>query len=243
MTAHVQPGVFFQPPTALPRGPHQLPREEVKRAQRERLMMAFTELLADRGYAGVRIVDIAKRAGVSNDAFYDIFTNKEACACAAYDCFIEVIGERSYGAAPLTGTTWREFVEANVTGYYGALAADPVVARAFQLEMDAVGAMGRARRRASAQKFAELWFEMQGQLRASDPLLQQRPLEVHMATLYGVRQIACDRLEEGDRHPSLEDLVPGIVDWIVAGWYEEPTIKSPKRETSRERVSSGPARR
>jgi hypothetical protein len=55
MTAHVRPGVFFDVPAALPRGRHQLSRGQVRDAQRQRLMIAFTELLADRGYAGVRI--------------------------------------------------------------------------------------------------------------------------------------------------------------------------------------------
>ena len=57
-------------------------------------MAAFTELLADSGYAGVRVGDIANRAGVSNEAFYEVFSDKEDCAFAAYDRFIDVLVRR-----------------------------------------------------------------------------------------------------------------------------------------------------
>jgi AcrR family transcriptional regulator len=218
MTAHVKPGVFFDQPDALPRGPHQLPREQVQNAQRQRLMMAFTELLADRGYPGVRIIDIAKRAGVSNDAFYDVFTNKEACACAAHDRFVEVLGSAAYGAVVGESKTWREFVQASVSGYLHALEADPVVARAFQLEMDGIGVTARQRRRNALVAFAEVRLRAQEQLRKTDPLLKQHPLIVHLGSVYAVRQLACDALE-AEREPDFAKLVPDLVNWIVAAWY------------------------
>jgi AcrR family transcriptional regulator len=219
MTAHVQPGVFFDQPEALPRGPHQLPREQVQHAQRQRLMMAFTELLADRGYPGVRIVDIAKRAGVSNDAFYDIFTNKEACACAAHDAFVAALERESYGAEVTASSTWAEFVQGSISGYLSTITRDPVVARAFHLEMDAIGATARQRRKNALVKFATLRMREQERLRKTDPLLRKHPLSVHLGTVYGIRQLACDVLE-AEHDPSFEKLIPDLVKWNVAAWYE-----------------------
>src|ERR1700733_3671851 len=91
MTDRVRPGVFFERPAGIPRGPHQLSRDDVRRAQRQRLLMAFTELLADRGYLNVRIGDLTKRAAVSNDSFYELFASKEECACSAYGRFVKGI--------------------------------------------------------------------------------------------------------------------------------------------------------
>ncbi len=45
----VRDGVFFTLPDALPRGRHQLTRGQVTDAQRARLLVAVTELLAARG--------------------------------------------------------------------------------------------------------------------------------------------------------------------------------------------------
>src|SRR3981081_105900 len=91
MTARVREGIFFQVPRVLPRGRHNLTREEVLAVQRERLMAAMTELLAQRGYLAVKIGEVAERAGVSRAAFYQCFSDKNACALAAYDRFIEVL--------------------------------------------------------------------------------------------------------------------------------------------------------
>jgi AcrR family transcriptional regulator len=154
MTANVRPGVFFEEPEWLPRGPHRLSREQVQGAQRQRLLMAFTELLADRGYARLRIADLTRRAAVSNDTFYCLFANKEDCACAAYERYVKVIVRMANGAGLAESTTWREYVQASVEGYLGAMMADLVVARAFQLEMGGIGAKARERRRRAATWFA-----------------------------------------------------------------------------------------
>ncbi|MGA2319924.1 MAG: TetR/AcrR family transcriptional regulator [Solirubrobacteraceae bacterium] len=225
MTARVRPGVFFDSPAALPRGRHELSREQVQGAQRQRLMIAFTELLADRGYANVRINDVAKRAAVSHEAFYDLFANKEDCACTAYDHFIEVLVRR-VAAGLSSSESWREFVQAELDGYFGALAADPVVARAFQLEMDAVGATARQRRRKALGRFAEVSTLAQEALRETDPLLKPHSFSVHLASVYGVRQLACDVLDT-ETEPDFEGLIPDLVDWIVAAWYGGEVPGSP----------------
>jgi AcrR family transcriptional regulator len=226
MTARVKAGVFFEQPPALPRGPHQLPREEVQNAQRQRLMMAFTELLADRGYPGVRIIDIAKRAGVSNDAFYDVFANKEACASAAHDHFVAVLERESYRGFAGTSTTWREFVQSSVSGYLDTITADPVVARAFHLEMDAIGATARQRRKNALMRFAEMRMREQERLRKTDPELKPHPLIVHLGSVYAIRQLACDMLE-AESEPNFSELIPELVDWIVAASYGAEPVARP----------------
>jgi AcrR family transcriptional regulator len=210
--------VFFQVPAELPRGPHQLSRREVESAQRQRLLIAYTELLADRGYASLRIVDITKRAGVSNDTFYGLFANKEECACAAYGRFVKVIVRRATEAGLDASTTWREYVQASVEGYIGALADDPVVARAFQFEMDVIGGEARERRREVAAAFAAARMDAQERMRKTDPLLLCRPLTSHLAAILGMREVACDLLA-GPGEPDFLGRIPELVDWVVTAWY------------------------
>ncbi len=69
----------------LPTGAHGLNPEEVRRDQRERLQTALIELIAQRGYQAVRILDLTKLARVSRPTFYSLYADKEELFLAAYD--------------------------------------------------------------------------------------------------------------------------------------------------------------
>jgi AcrR family transcriptional regulator len=193
---------------ALPRGPHRLTREQVARSQRERLMTAFTELLAARGYAAVTIRTLASRARVSPAAFYEHFADKEACLLAAYDRFAASV------AAAITthvdaDAPWGAFIDATVGGYLKALARDPTAARAFIVEMDAAGPAARRRRRDAIHAFAALIAQRHAAIRARDPTLGPLPGTAYLALALGVRELAHDALET-DPVPALEGLAPQI---------------------------------
>jgi AcrR family transcriptional regulator len=66
-------------------GAHGLTRQEVLESQRERLLAATAELIAERGYAAVPILDIVRRASVANRIFYKNFKTKEEAFLAAFD--------------------------------------------------------------------------------------------------------------------------------------------------------------
>jgi AcrR family transcriptional regulator len=69
----------------LPTGVHGLDPEDVRRDQRERLQMALVELIAERGYQAVRILDLTRLARVSRPTFYSLYADKEELFLAAYD--------------------------------------------------------------------------------------------------------------------------------------------------------------
>ncbi len=69
----------------LPTGAHGIDPAEVKRDQRERLQNAIVELIAERGYQAVRILDLTKLARVSRPTFYSLYDDKEELFLAAYD--------------------------------------------------------------------------------------------------------------------------------------------------------------
>src|SRR3989449_1776207 len=68
----------------LPTGAHGMAREEVESDQRDRLQRAMTELVAERGYQGVRILDLTQLAHVSRPTFYELYTDKEELLLSAY---------------------------------------------------------------------------------------------------------------------------------------------------------------
>ena len=60
-------------------GGHGLPREVIANSQRERLLEAAMQVVAERGYAATTIGDLTGEAGVSRTTFYELFDDKEAC--------------------------------------------------------------------------------------------------------------------------------------------------------------------
>jgi AcrR family transcriptional regulator len=212
VTVNQQP--IFETPATLPRGPHRLSREEVADSQRRRLLAAFTDLLAEHGYAAVTIGGLARRAGVSRAAFYEHFEDKEACMNAAYDHFAETLLSSMTGR--LSGQTpWEDFLGDALRAYLGALERDPVAARAFIVEMDAAGPAARARRHEAVGAFARLFAERHAGLRERRPELAALPPRAYLGMALGVRELVRTELET-ERKPQLSELVPDVLAWISA---------------------------
>jgi AcrR family transcriptional regulator len=199
---------IFEPPLALPRGPHRLTREQVSRSQRTRLMAAFTGLLAERGYAGVTIGLLAARAAVSRAVFYEHFADKEACMLAAYDHFAEAVAE-AISPQPGDGASWSDFIAASISGYIGLLDRDPTAARAFIVEMDAAGPTARRRRREAIHAFAGLLAQRHAAIRARNPSLGPIPEPVYLALTLAVRELVHESLATEPGAP-LRRLLPDL---------------------------------
>ena len=60
----------------LPGGRHDLSRDYVERSQRERIVDATAAIVAEKGLAGLTIPEIASRAGVSHETFYEMYATK-----------------------------------------------------------------------------------------------------------------------------------------------------------------------
>jgi AcrR family transcriptional regulator len=75
---------------SLPKGRHRLPLEVAKGVQRERITYATAEAIREHGYAGLRVADIVAAAGLSRDAFYAQFHDKDE----AFDGTAQLVFER-----------------------------------------------------------------------------------------------------------------------------------------------------
>lgn len=201
-------GVFFSRPATLPRGRHELSRDDVREAQQERIMIAATELIANLGLRAVGVREICARASVSQAAFYRVFRDKDECLTAAYNRFIAVLIERLHGRAH-KARSWTGYVEMLSRAYLETLQADVVTARAFQVEMDALGRAARRRRRAALERVAR--FIRDERLRFAGEGEDIAPLREYLGIVYAVRQLASDALDD-DETPNLLELVPGLID-------------------------------
>ncbi|MFC9788424.1 TetR/AcrR family transcriptional regulator [Rhodococcus sp. NPDC127528] len=182
-------------------------------------MIAATELMAESGYRGVGVRQIAARAKVSQVAFYQCFPDKDSCVFAAYDRFIEVLIVRIREILPTTPTDWdRQVITSVVAGYLGALDADPVVAQAFQVEMDALGRPARARRRTALVGMAQV---LKSERERLWPEIPRPPLSAYVGAVYAVRQLASDVLDDPEGG-STSDLAAEAGLWIEAMFSASP---------------------
>src|ERR1700679_3296253 len=104
-------------PERLRPGRHHLPREDVARSQRERMLVAMLQSVAELGYATTTVADVVAGAAVSRSTFYAQFADKEACFVAAYDFAMQHALARmdASTAAAAAAQSWRDRVRTDLT--------------------------------------------------------------------------------------------------------------------------------
>jgi AcrR family transcriptional regulator len=209
-TASAEPDwPFAAPLRVLPHGPHELSREQVADSQRTRLMVAITELIAEDGYAAVRLAALVTRAGVSKATFYEHFSDKEQCLLAAYEHYLQTLIAAIVPAAEEELATMTDFVRSVVTRYIGLVMRDLTAARAFFIELESAGPEARSRLRAERQAFAALVARGHEHFRARDPSLVPLPAIAYEAIVDAARDIVRDRLD-AEPEPDLAGLIPDL---------------------------------
>lgn len=147
--------------SSLPRGRHNLTREEVIRSQRERMLRAMAEAMAERGYAFTPVAEIIKRAGVSRETFYEQFSSKQDCFLAAFSEASDALMLLLEDARSAPGSSLQRF-ERVLTVYLDTLAAEPSLARLFLVEVFAAGPDIAVQRASMQQRFVDGMVEMFG---------------------------------------------------------------------------------
>jgi AcrR family transcriptional regulator len=194
----------------LPAGRHGLPREFIAQNQRERIITALVDTVAERGYNATTVAHVTKAASVSRRTFYEHFADKEACFLAAYEMVADHIRD-SMQTAAAAFEEWPQQVRAALATMLRFLAGEPELARVCMIEPIAAGGEIAAKHRASMQGFVEILKA--GRTEHSG----ERPLpEATEATLVGgivsliVREINAGRTDR------LEALLPDLVELTLA---------------------------
>jgi AcrR family transcriptional regulator len=194
----------------LPAGRHGLPREFVAQNQRERIITALVDTVAERGYNATTVANITKAAGVSRRTFYEHFADKEACFLAAYEMVADHIRD-SMQVAARSFEEWPQQVRAALATMLRFLAGEPELARVVMIEPIAAGGEIATRHRESMQGFVEI-------LKAGRPEHGgERPLpEATEATLVGGIVSLIVREINAGRSDKLEELLPDLVELTLA---------------------------
>ncbi len=192
----------------LPTGSHGLDPELVKRDQRQRLQQAMVELIAEKGYPAVRIVDLARLAHVSQPTFYGLFVDKEDLFLGTYD---EVAGRaaRAVLAGFTDGSSDKERLLNAMRAWTALAATDPQAVSLIVLGAFGAGARALRQRRATLERAERGIRASWGQ----PPALADTDLTIK-AVLGGIREVTATRLRDGREH-ELPDLAAQLADWTA----------------------------
>jgi AcrR family transcriptional regulator len=190
-------------PTQLPGGRHGLARSFVVSNQRERMLAAVADTVAERGYAGLTVAEVARRAGVSRRTFYDQFADKRDAFFAAYDASVQqAMMAAATGFA--SSAHWPEQVRRGLRAFLEFLADDLAFTRMAVLEIPLAGPEGQERHLTGRAGF-ELFLAPGAEL-AGHPVPALVPKAVGSGIFELIHsRLVCDRAEE------LLDLLPACV--------------------------------
>ncbi len=192
----------------LPTGSHGLDPELVKLDQRDRLRHALIELIAEKGYPAVRIVDLAKLAHVSQPTFYSLYADKEDLFLSAY----EEVAQRSAGtvmqAYAADGSREQRLVVA-MRAWAQLAAAEPEAISLLVLGAFGAGAKALERRTLLLEELERGIHVSRDGGHSGDPT----DLTVK-AILGGIRDVTAARLREG-RASELPELAGELTAWAA----------------------------
>ena len=194
----------------LPAGRHGLPREFISQNQRERIITAMVDTVAERGYNATTVANITKAASVSRRTFYEHFADKEACFLAAYDMVADHIRASMRAAAESFGE-WPQQVRAALATMLRFLASEPELARLCMVEPVAAGGEIAARHRASMLGFVAILKAGRPEHSGSRPL----PAATEETLVGGIASLIVREISAG-RAAELEKFLPDFVELILA---------------------------
>jgi AcrR family transcriptional regulator len=226
------------PPTdryrRLPTGTHGLAPEAVERDQRERLQSALIELIEQKGYQAVRIVDLAKLARVSQPTFYGLYRDKEELLIAAYDEVAAATAATILATYDREGTK-EQRLRAAVRAFAELAVAEPQAMSLFLLGAFGAGPNVLAHRRRKLE-------QLQAHIRASRDRATPEPagdLTVEFI-IGGIREVAAARLRQG-RASKLPALAEELATWAASYPSRPPAELAATEGRRRPRAGDAPS--
>ncbi len=182
---------------------------EVAAHQCTRIRHAMIKLVAERGYAAVKVRDLVEMAGVSTRAFYEHFDGKEDCFLRTHDR-VTRRATRHIIAAQANERNWRERPRLILDEFLRGVEEHPHVARFALIEAYEAGPAAFEQARRAENAFEGMLSECFGRAPGG---VAVSPLIVE-AMVAGVRQVTRARLL-ADRVAGLRDLSDHLLEWVL----------------------------
>lgn len=191
-------------------GGHQLRREVVVHHQRERILAAVVDLVAERGYRAVTVAAIVKQAGTARLKFYENFSSKQDCFLAAFDAGLEQVAGRVGEACDAAGDALPARLSAGIAALLDLLGERPALARACLLEAPVLGTAMAGRREQALAAFAPMLAGAREQSGGEGEL----PVNLEESVLDGLYWLLYDAILSGEPQP-LGELRPALVEFAL----------------------------
>ncbi len=193
-----------------------LTRETVAESQRRRIRRATGELVAKRGYAGVRVELIVKRAKVSFKTFYKHYPGKEAAFIDVFEHATAATERQVRTALENTPGPWPEQVAVALSTFFESIISEPLIARACLVEGPTAGPQILQHYERVAKAFAPIISRG----RSFNPEAADLPETLEDTLAGAVLWSAYQRLNlsETDR---IEELIPENVELVLRPYIGE----------------------
>jgi AcrR family transcriptional regulator len=210
----------FRPANPLPRGRHKLRRREVLDSQRERLVSAVLECVAERGYAATTIADLVAKARVSRNAFYEAFEDKAACFIAACDEEATRMLEELYSYA--SEPTWIDSLREGMRAFPRWWQDRPGYSVAYLVELPTAGRRALDQRDRVYARFEALFEGLAARARVEQPKLPPLPALAPRLVVTSITEIVGQEVR-GGRLESLHELEDELTFFIVKTLADDRT--------------------
>jgi AcrR family transcriptional regulator len=195
-------------PRPLP-GRQQLPREFIAQHQRARIVNALALEVSEKGYRGVTVADVVRRAGIARNTFYENFGSKEDCFLAAQKFAMSAaLGQVVEAAGEIDD--WPQRVQAGLAAFLRYVAEEPALARTCMVDALAAAPTSVRYYEESLQAFVSL-FRLG---RDVSPHGQDLPETLEEALIGGVFWILYQRLLAAEPN-GIEELLPELVEFAL----------------------------
>lgn len=205
--------------SALPRGPHKLPRSEILASQRLRIVDAILREVGERGYGATTVGHVVGRAQVSRNAFYELFADKQDCFLAAAD----ELGERVLANFDTrTGSTWLEAVRIGFDGFVSWWNSHPGLIAAYLVDLPTAGRPALEQRDRQVSRYMEIFDAIAARARSEQPELPPlSPLATRML-VSAVFELLGQEIRAG-RGGQLAELRGPLLEFVVRGLADDAT--------------------
>jgi len=207
------------PPRRQPR-PHEL----IAQQQRERIIFAFAEEASEKGYRGVTVTDLVRRAGVARKTFYDYFPSKEVCFIATSEFGVKEALRRVVDAA-IQAESWTARIQAGLAAFLDYTASEPALARTCIVETLAAGPAAVGRYEHSIQAFVPLfWMGRKVSSRELPRLLEE-------TIVGGIFWIIYQRIVSDDA-TRVEELLPELIEFSLTPYLGAAGAKAARPDAA-----------
>lgn len=199
----------------MPPGRHLVPRDFITQNQRERMLLATAELVAERGYQKTTIELIAKTARVALSTFYEHFSSKEECFLAAFDETIAAAKE-VFDELLDTEQAWADQIASGLEIVLEMVVAEPARARLCIVEAQAAGGEALARYQGMLESVAPKLREG----REFNPRASRLPDGLEVAVVGGLAWLIHQRLI-ANRVEGIKSLLPEMLQVTLTPYLGE----------------------